>query len=57
MSNRFQPHRLVDVGFSCANKADIDYLGRVTGARLGNGDTLSLSTSQTDEEGGRLCHS
>jgi hypothetical protein len=46
---------LIEVGFSCANLADIDDLGRVIGACVGYGDTLFVDV-QADEKGGRLCH-
>jgi hypothetical protein len=46
---------LIDVGFSRADLADVDDIGRAVGAGVGNRDGLLVDV-QTDEKGGRLCH-
>jgi hypothetical protein len=46
---------LLEVGFSGADLADVDDVGRAVGAGVGHSDGFFVDV-QTDEKGGRLCH-
>jgi hypothetical protein len=46
---------LLEVGFSRADLADVDDIGRAVGAGMGHSDRVLVDV-QTDETGGRLCH-